>query len=83
MAQSPLAASGVQRNEAPPSVYLSNRGILPHFGKFRKILSPIRCFCETTDHAGRLLDEKWGRPMLSRPDTSVGPIIADFGMVAH
>jgi hypothetical protein len=50
---------------------------LPHFGKFRKILSPIRFFC--ADHSGRPLDEKRGRPMLSRPDTSVGPIIADLG----
>jgi hypothetical protein len=27
----------------------------------------------------RSLNEKRGKPMLGRPDTSVGPIIADFG----
>jgi hypothetical protein len=52
-----VAAAGMGRNEVSPSVRVSNPRILPHFGKFRKILSPFRCLTRTADHPERLINE--------------------------
>jgi hypothetical protein len=53
-----VAAACTRQNEAQPSVYFSNQPILPHFGKFRKFLSPIRCFSPTADHPDRVINAK-------------------------
>src|SRR5271165_338467 len=52
------ARRSTRLNDASASVFVFNKLILPHFGTFRNILSPIRCFHAAADHPGRSLGEK-------------------------
>jgi hypothetical protein len=96
MAQSPCGRR-TRRNEALPSVYVSNPGILPHFGKFRKFLSPFRCLPPTADHPDRCWDGSKNRridvntktlaKLLAISGTAMcfgaGPGLADKGQCRH